>query len=83
MDERTRLLVSLGAAVAANCVPCFEHFLGKTNAAGLTSEEILDAVEVGDQVKNGARISTMTGIRGMMAAGTPPRKSNAEQSCCG
>ncbi len=53
MDERTRLLVSLGAAVAANCVPCFEHFLGKTEAAGLTSQEIKEAADIGDQVKNG------------------------------
>jgi len=35
MDEKTKLLVSLGAAVAANCVPCFEHFLTKTQSCGL------------------------------------------------
>ncbi len=43
MDEKTKLLVSIGSAVAANCVPCFEHFLGKTEAAGLTPEEIREA----------------------------------------
>jgi alkylhydroperoxidase/carboxymuconolactone decarboxylase family protein YurZ len=29
MDERTSVLVCLGAATAANCVPCFEHYLNK------------------------------------------------------
>ena len=54
MDEKTRLLISLGASVAANCVPCFEHYLGKTVSVGLTTDEIQEAVEVADQVKNGA-----------------------------
>lgn len=48
MDERTKVLISLGASVAANCVPCFEHFLGKTEAARLTPEEIREATEIAD-----------------------------------
>ena len=48
MDEKTKLLVSLRAPVAANCVPCFEHFLVKTKAAGLTLEEIREATEIAD-----------------------------------
>ena len=82
MDERTTLLVSLGAAVAANCAPCFEHYLGKTEAAGLTSEEIRAVVEVADQVKKGARISIMNGIRGMIGTNASPRKSVSGKSCC-
>lgn len=83
MDERTRLLVSLGAAVAANCVPCFEHFLGRTKVAGLTSEEIREAAEIGDQVKNGARITIMSSIRGMIGTGTSSCSCESEKSCCG
>ena len=83
MDERTRLLVSLGAAVAANCVPCFEHFLGKTEAAGLTAQEIQEAAEIADKVKNGARITIMSSIRGMIGAGASPCNSKSDKSCCG
>lgn len=83
MDEKARLLVSLGAAVAANCVPCFEHFLGKTEATGLTPEEIREATEIADQVKNGARITTMNSIRGMIGGGTSPCKSKSDRSSCG
>lgn len=84
MDEKTKLLVSLGASVAANCVPCFEHFLGKTPAAGLTPEEIREATEIADQVKNGARISIMKSIRDMIGGeGASPCKSKSERSCCG
>lgn len=83
MDEKTKLLVSIGSAVAANCVPCFEHFLGKTEATGLTPEEIREATEIADQVKNGARITTMNSIRGMIGGGTSPCKSESDRSCCG
>jgi alkylhydroperoxidase/carboxymuconolactone decarboxylase family protein YurZ len=83
MDEKTKLLVSLGAAVAANCVPCFEHFLTKTQAVGLTSGEIQEAAEIADQVKNGARITIMSTIREILGPGTSPRSSKSDRSCCG
>jgi alkylhydroperoxidase/carboxymuconolactone decarboxylase family protein YurZ len=83
MDEKTKLLVSLGAAVAANCVPCFEHFLGKTDAAGLTPEEIREATEIADQVRNGARITIMKSIRDMIGGGASPCNTKSDRSCCG
>lgn len=85
MDEKTKILVSLGAAVAANCVPCFEHFLGKTGPAGLTAEEIQEAAEIADQVRNGARITIMKSIRGIIggAASLSPCSSKSDRSCCG
>ncbi|RLA85766.1 MAG: carboxymuconolactone decarboxylase family protein, partial [Deltaproteobacteria bacterium] len=39
MEERTKLLIALGAATAANCIPCFEHLYYEAGVAGLTSEE--------------------------------------------
>jgi len=83
MDEKTKLLVSIGAAVAANCVPCFEHFLTKTEAVGLTSGEIQEATDIADQVKNGARITIMSTIRGIIGSGTSPCSSKSDRSCCG
>lgn len=83
MDEKTKLLVSLGAAVAANCVPCFEHFLTKTQAVGLTSGEIQEAADIADQVKNGARITIMSTIRGIIGSGASPCSSKSDRSCCG
>lgn len=85
MDEKTKILVSLGAAVAANCVPCFEHFLGKTGTVGLTPEEIQEAAEIADQVRNGARITIMKSIRGIMGgdASLSPCSNKSDRSCCG
>jgi len=83
MDEKTKLLVSLGASVAVNCVPCFEHFLGKTGAIDLTSEEIQEAAEIADQIKNGARITMMSNIRGMIGGDASQCSRKSEKSCCG
>jgi AhpD family alkylhydroperoxidase len=51
MDEKTSLLICLGASAAANCIPCFEHYHKKASAAGLTPEEILEAVELASKVE--------------------------------
>ncbi len=83
MDERTKVLISLGAAVAANCVPCFEHYLRKTEGVGLTSEEIQEAADIGDQVKGGARIAMRRGIRSMLGTDILSCNDESERSCCG
>ncbi len=36
MEERTKLLVALGAATAANCITCFEHLHYEAGSAGLS-----------------------------------------------
>jgi len=86
MDEKTELLISLGASTAANCVPCFEFYFKKATAVGLTSEEVGKAVAIGSKVKTGASIamrksiSDITGGNG--EAGEPPG-GTADHPCCG
>ena len=68
MDDRTELLVSLAAAVAANCIPCFEYLFCEAEAVELTGEEIQAAVDLARQVKNGAHIAlknTMNDLMGL------------------
>lgn len=76
MDEKTRVLISLGAATAANCVPCFEHYFGKANTVGLTTEEIQEAVEIASQVKKGAHMAMRSRVSDIMG-----RKNKYELSC--
>jgi alkylhydroperoxidase/carboxymuconolactone decarboxylase family protein YurZ len=82
MDEKTKLLISLGAAVASNCIPCFEHFMGKTDAAGLTDEEVRQAVDVADQVKMGARLAIRKAVNATIRTGALGCDTQ-ESSCCG
>jgi hypothetical protein len=52
MDEKTELLVSLGAAMAANCMPCFNYYYQQAQKLGLDQADILRAMEIANKIKN-------------------------------
>jgi alkylhydroperoxidase/carboxymuconolactone decarboxylase family protein YurZ len=86
MDEKTSVLICLGAATAANCVPCFEHYLKKAKDLGLTSGEVLEAADLASKVKNGAHLVMRQGIKNFMGQEASPNPCAAGQersSCCG
>lgn len=62
MDEKTGVLVCLGAAVAANCGPCFRHYHGEALRLGLDPAEIQAAVTLAGKVKAGANIAVMGAV---------------------
>jgi alkylhydroperoxidase/carboxymuconolactone decarboxylase family protein YurZ len=66
MEEKTRVLICLGAATAANCIPCFEYYFGKAEAVGLKTEEIQEAVNLASQVKKGAHMAIKNRINDIM-----------------
>jgi AhpD family alkylhydroperoxidase len=54
MNDRTKELVAMGAAAAANCHPCMDHHLAKCDELGISREEVAEAVKVGLMVNHGA-----------------------------
>jgi len=85
MDERTAILICLGAATAANCIPCFEHFFKKAEALSLTEEDIQEAVDLAYKVKSGAQIAMRGSIGSIMGPKTQEAPSCCEKpdgSCC-
>jgi AhpD family alkylhydroperoxidase len=54
LDERTKELIAVGASIVANCQPCLEYHTAKARELGATTEDILAAVAVGQQVRRGA-----------------------------
>jgi alkylhydroperoxidase/carboxymuconolactone decarboxylase family protein YurZ len=88
MDEKTKIMISLGAATAANCIPCFEHYFEKAGAVGLTPEEVQGAAEIGEQVNKGAQMAIRRTVNGAVfqgracALGTQ-ESGKTEKSCCG
>ena len=77
MDEKTRLLISLGAATAANCIPCFEFYYGKACEMKLTEGEIGEAVDLASKVKKGAHISLKNSVSSIMNG-----QGESGESCC-
>lgn len=53
-DVKTVELIAIGASVAANCHPCVQTHVSNGLKAGLTEEEIKEAIEVGRTVRSGA-----------------------------
>jgi len=51
LDEKTKELVALGAAVAGNCLPCLMHHFNKCEEIGISFEDIAEAVEMAKTVK--------------------------------
>ena len=52
MDKKTELLVSLGASVAANCLPCFTYYCQQAEKLGLEQAEVLRTMEIANKIKN-------------------------------
>lgn len=85
MEERTKLLVALGAATAANCIPCFEYLYCEAGVAGLTQEEIQEVVALATKVKHGAHVALKNSIHdimGLEAKYDLPCSSQANGSSC-
>ena len=85
MEEKTSLLICLAASTAANCIPCFEHYHKKASTAGLTPEEILEAVELAGRVKSGAQMVMRNSIQKFMGRETAPLACSCSPSgsqCC-
>jgi len=40
MNEHTEIFIALGAATAANCGPCFEHYFSRAEKLGIGKEDI-------------------------------------------
>ena len=63
MDEKTELLICLGAATAANCIPCFDYYFKKASVAAVTADEVRKAVELACKIKTGASLVMKNSIR--------------------
>jgi AhpD family alkylhydroperoxidase len=79
-DVRTRVLIAVGAAVAANCHPCLENIAAKARGAGLSDEEIQAAAEVGRTVRAGAAKS-MDQLIAALTGSAAPAQSDCDPGC--
>lgn len=55
LEEKVEVLIAIGAATAANCIPCFESLYEQAVTSGISSSEIKRSTEIADRVKSGAR----------------------------
>ena len=85
LEGKVESLIAIGAATAANCIPCFEHLYEKAINSGITLAEIKRASDIAGLVKNGAHIALTNSINeliGIEETHDLPCDRTANKSCC-
>ena len=54
LEQRQKELAAIGASVGANCRPCIEHHVAAGREAGLSEQELEDAIAVAEAVRDEA-----------------------------
>jgi AhpD family alkylhydroperoxidase len=80
-------LVSIGAAIAANCEPCLTHHVRLAREAGLTDADLLAAVAVARRVKETPARLILQAAHRLVSTGdgsaTEPSTGPSTSRCCG
>jgi alkylhydroperoxidase/carboxymuconolactone decarboxylase family protein YurZ len=85
LEEKAEILIAIGAATAANCIPCFEHLYEKAVTSGIAATEIKRAAEIAALVKGGAHkalSSTIDELIGSKEVNEPAYGKASAGSCC-
>lgn len=82
MDEKTSVLICVGASIAANCVACFRHYHAEALRIGVDASEIDRAVALAAKVKTGANIAMMTAVGEETHRGQATRCDEPSMACC-
>ena len=86
LEDKIENLIAIGAATAANCIPCFEHLYEKAINSGVTLAEIKRASDIAGLVKRGAHIAIANSINeliGIEETQEFPCGRTTIKSCCG
>ena len=84
MNDKQSVMVAMGVAMGANCIPCFEHIYEKARQAGLSDDEVKQISDIADKVKNGASIflkNTVYETIGIPRIVEDPCSAGSEEQC--
>jgi AhpD family alkylhydroperoxidase len=54
MEDKTKLLIAVGASVTANCQACLKTAVSQAQAIEIEKKELLEAIAIGRLVRKGA-----------------------------
>lgn len=85
LNPRERELVSLGSALASNCVPCIEYHIPEARKAGLTDAEISEAIGLADKVRQTPARKVLETAQKALAQAAPaaPQAPAGQHEGCG
>jgi AhpD family alkylhydroperoxidase len=81
--QAVRELVAIGAAISANCEPCFKFHFDKARKLGVSHADMLLAVETAQMVKS-ASAQNVTDLAGKYLQGAmkTPCACEGQKACC-
>ena len=85
LEDRIENLIAIGAATAANCIPCFEHLYEKAINSGITLAEIKRASDNAGLVKKGAHVALTNSVNeliGVAETHNLPCQPTGDKPCC-
>ena len=97
LDNETQLLISIGAAVAAGCVPCLQTIAKMARDAGIEGWKLKSAAMTGQFIKDkpmdmmkacsdellGTHLLKGAGTDTMACPGLPGIRTGADKEACG
>ena len=81
MEQKVKILIYVGAAVTANCIPCIRNIYGMAKEAGLTDCEIATAVRLGRKVRSGAAEKWDKEVESLLAGGEQTGGATPTAAC--
>jgi AhpD family alkylhydroperoxidase len=78
--QQVRELVAIGAAIAANCEPCFKFHYDKAHKLGVLKEDMLNAVETAKMVKEASTSNLLSLAKKYLNGESSP--CDEKRSCC-
>ncbi len=76
-------LVSLGASIASNCIPCAAYHIKQCRKSGLSDEQIKAAIEIAVKVKNVPADNVLsTALRQLGEKETDGQSCQSKTCCC-
>lgn len=74
-------LVAIGAAIAANCEPCFKYHYDQARKLGVSERDMRYAVDLAQKVKDTPARAMLGLAERYLGAATPETRAAAD-SCC-
>jgi AhpD family alkylhydroperoxidase len=75
MTEQIKELIALGAAIGANCEPCFKFHYDKASKLGVSTEALREAVGIGETVKQASAKNILDLAARVLGTEEPARRS--------
>ncbi len=75
-------LVAIGAAVGANCEPCFKYHFSQARKLGVSREDVIQAVALADKVKRAPAQNMLTLADKILRTNLSEKSPEAAPSQC-